>query len=172
MNNDNITPTNYSLLTYEGLVGNITTLNCKRSNLIEAAIERHHPIWYHTVVDDLEVIDRDNSTIKAQVYEHIRNHAESQAAYDPPPEQTRAVAWIPDDFGFNYYQKINSEHCNHTFKVAQISTKLLATKNLRLLDLIYELDGTYYRYQSRLYEQAREHLRRRRVEEIDFFRYK
>ena len=105
MQNNNIQLRDYSLLTYEDLVVHITTLNGKRSNAIEAAIERHHPIWYHTVVDDLEVIDRQHGTVKAHLYEHIRNHAESQAAYDPPLEQTRAVAWIPDDIGLNYYEK-------------------------------------------------------------------
>ena len=171
MNNDNIQPINYSLLTYEDLVVHITTLNCKRSNAIEAAIERHHPIWYHTVVDDLEVIDRENDAVKAHLYEHIRNHAESQAAHDPPFEQQRAIAWIPDGIDLNYYEEINRENCNHTFKVAQISDRLVTTKNLHFLDLIESLDAVHERTQNLLYAQAREHLRQARVDALHFHRY-
>ena len=155
MNNDNIQIRDYSLWTYEDLVENINYLNGNRINAIWAAIERHHPIYYHTVVDDLEVIDRQHGTVKAHLYEHIRNHAESQAAHDPPFEQQRAIAWIPDGIDLNYYEEINRENCNHTFKVAQISDRLITTKNLHFLDLIESLDAVHERTQNLLYAQAR-----------------
>ena len=154
MNNDSRQLNDYSLWTYEDLVGHITTLNGDRISQITTALQRHHPVWYPTVVDDLEVIDRQHGTGKPHLYEHIRNHAESQEAYDPPVNQRRAVPWLPDEINFNPFDAIEHENLNHTFKVTQISTRLIATRNLYFLDIIELLDSVNERKQDILYVHA------------------
>ena len=163
MYNDNIQLNDYSVWTYEDLVEHITVLNFDRITEIKAAIERHHPVWYPTVVDDLEVIDRQHGTVKAHLYEYIRNHAESQEAYDPPVNQRRAVPWPSDGINFNPFDAIEHENLNHIFKVAQISTRLITTRNLYFLDLIESLDLDNEIKQDTLYGHARELTRQARA---------
>ena len=163
MNNDNRQNRDYNLWTYEDLVEHITTLNSNRINAIWAAIEWHHPVWYHTVIDDLEQIDEQHGMEKAHLYEQIRNHADSQAAYKPASNLRRLFDLIPQDHDFNPFEAIHRLNCNHTFKVAQISTRLIETGNLYFLDRIELLDAANERIQALLYDQARLNIQQARA---------
>ena len=166
MNNDNRQNREYNLNNYQDLVDKITYLNGTRAEAIWQAIEQHHPVWYPQVIDDIEDIDQQHTMAKAEIYEQIRNHVDSQAAHEPAPHQQQEFDFQPREPDLTTFEAIHRLNCNHIFKVVQASTRLQETGNLYFLNRIEQLDVANERIQALLYNQARLNIGQKRATQL------